>query len=267
MILSNLHTHTKYCDGKNTPEEMVLSAIDKGFASLGFSEHSHIPNNYGLTPESTPKYIDEIKFLKEKYQDKIEIFLGIECDLRSEIEREKYDYIIGSAHHVNTPAGVAEVDSSEEKFLNCVKDLFDGDFYAYCRAYYENVAQIANIKPDIVGHLDLVTKFNEGNKHFSETEKVYLDMAYSAIDALLPHCGLFEINTGAISRGFRITPYPAMPLLKRLHEKGAHITLTSDCHDARFLDCNYKESKEILKTAGFKSAYVMLGGKFVEQPL
>ena len=23
----NYHTHTRYCDGKNTPEEMVLEAI------------------------------------------------------------------------------------------------------------------------------------------------------------------------------------------------------------------------------------------------
>ena len=26
----DLHMHTTFCDGKNTPEEMVLSAIDKG---------------------------------------------------------------------------------------------------------------------------------------------------------------------------------------------------------------------------------------------
>ena len=29
MIYSDLHMHTVFCDGKNTPEEMVLSAIDK----------------------------------------------------------------------------------------------------------------------------------------------------------------------------------------------------------------------------------------------
>ena len=36
----NLHTHTCFCDGKNTPEEMVISAIEKGMDVLGFSGHS-----------------------------------------------------------------------------------------------------------------------------------------------------------------------------------------------------------------------------------
>jgi len=27
----NFHTHSTFCDGKNTPEENVISAIKKGF--------------------------------------------------------------------------------------------------------------------------------------------------------------------------------------------------------------------------------------------
>ncbi len=38
-MLANYHTHTTYCDGKNTPEEIVLCAIEKGFTSIGFSGH------------------------------------------------------------------------------------------------------------------------------------------------------------------------------------------------------------------------------------
>ena len=37
----NLHTHTTYCDGNNSPEEMVLDAISAGFNVLGFSGHSY----------------------------------------------------------------------------------------------------------------------------------------------------------------------------------------------------------------------------------
>ena len=38
----NLHTHTVYCDGNDTPEEMVLTAIEKHFDILGFSGHGHV---------------------------------------------------------------------------------------------------------------------------------------------------------------------------------------------------------------------------------
>ena len=37
MIKTNYHTHTSFCDGKSTAEQMILSAIDKKFDILGFS--------------------------------------------------------------------------------------------------------------------------------------------------------------------------------------------------------------------------------------
>ena len=40
---ADLHTHTSFCDGKNSPEEMVRSAVEKGFDVLGFSGHSYTP--------------------------------------------------------------------------------------------------------------------------------------------------------------------------------------------------------------------------------
>ena len=36
MIKSNYHTHTNFCDGKSTAEEMVKSAIEKNLIFLGF---------------------------------------------------------------------------------------------------------------------------------------------------------------------------------------------------------------------------------------
>ena len=38
----NLHSHTTYCDGNNTAEEMVLAAIQSGFDVFGFSGHSYL---------------------------------------------------------------------------------------------------------------------------------------------------------------------------------------------------------------------------------
>ena len=38
--LCNMHTHTVFCDGKNTVDEMVESAIKLGMKTLGFSGHA-----------------------------------------------------------------------------------------------------------------------------------------------------------------------------------------------------------------------------------
>ena len=35
--------HTTWCDGKNTPEEMVAAALEKGFGAIGFSSHALLP--------------------------------------------------------------------------------------------------------------------------------------------------------------------------------------------------------------------------------
>ena len=72
----NFHTHSTFCDGKNTPEENVISAIKKGFKILGFSSHSTWPFPFGdsIKKDEFEKYIQEINSLKQKYADQIEIF-------------------------------------------------------------------------------------------------------------------------------------------------------------------------------------------------
>ena len=74
--LQNLHTHTTYCDGIDTPEQVILTAIDKGFDSIGFSGHSYMyyAEEHSMSLEGTKKYKEEISLLKKKYSDRINIF-------------------------------------------------------------------------------------------------------------------------------------------------------------------------------------------------
>ena len=45
MMKTNYHTHTTWCDGKDTPEAVVVAAIDKGFDAIGFSSHAMLPED------------------------------------------------------------------------------------------------------------------------------------------------------------------------------------------------------------------------------
>ena len=69
MIKTNFHTHTTFCDGKNTPEEMVQSAIEKGFSSLGFSVHSPMfyAPEHGIAEENVDAYIADVRAMAKKY--------------------------------------------------------------------------------------------------------------------------------------------------------------------------------------------------------
>ena len=54
--------------------------------------------------------------------------------------------------------------------------------------------------------------------------------AVQAADALLTTGKPFEINTGAISRGYRTDAYPSREIRTYLKERGARFILSSDAH-------------------------------------
>ena len=91
--------------------------------------------------------------------------------------------------------------------------------------------------------------------------------ALGAMEALRGKIPFFEVNTGAISRGYRTAPYPAVPLLKAFREMGFGAVITSDCHDGRNLDCHFNESAELLKACGFQEKFVLTEEGFVPAEL
>ena len=265
MILSNLHTHTIFCDGKNSPEEFVKEAIKKGFDSIGFSSHSYtsFDNSFCMSKESTSEYIKEIFRLKEQYRKKINIYLGCERDYFSDKDDFEYDYIIGSLHYVKAEGNYLSVDESEEVMCDNVDKYFDGDYLKYVKCYYDTIRDIASkTKCDIIGHLDVVAKFNEGNKYFNETSHEYINYARQAIDKIKKHCNLFEVNTGAVYKGYRKEIYPERHLLKILYDNGCKVILSSDCHDISSLDFGFKDAIKIIKECGYNEITVMKDGKF-----
>jgi len=87
------------------------------------------------------------------------------------------------------------------------------------------------------------------------------------MDALRGKIPLFEVNTGAISRGYRTTPYPDAFLLDALRDMGFGAVITSDCHDRRDLSCFYGEAEELLKAHGFRELWVLTDKGFVPTKL
>ena len=116
----------------------------------------------------------------------------------------------------------------------------------------ESADVIARTHADLIGHFDLITKYNEKNALFDEESPRYLDAAFSALDALLETGRPFEVNTGAISRGYRSRPYPALPLLRRIAQKGGRVVLSSDSHSAKTLCAHFAEATALCESVGLK---------------
>lgn len=268
MITTNFHTHTVFCDGKNTPEEMILAAIEKGFTALGFSGHSYFEpeKEINMSANDQQEYISQIETLKIKYCNKIKIFCGIEQDYYSEEPKFSYEYKIGSVHNILKDGKYLDTDWSAERTKNTVENIYSGDFDSFAEDYFEIVADVLNkTKADIIGHIDLISKFNEQNG-YCETDR-YLKAAEKAVKKLIPFGKPFEINTGAMARGAKSIPYPSPSILKMIKENGGKIIFSSDCHDKDYLDFAFDKAVLLAKSAGFTEHGILTDDGIVYIPI
>lgn len=266
---SNIHTHTRYVDGRDAPEDMVRAALALGFHTLGFSEHGVAAyDDCSMTPEQESAYRAEVLALREQYRGKLHILLGYEHDWFAPFGPSPYDYWIESVHYLKVPGGYAWVDKSRPLLEAAIREHFGGDPYAMCRAYFRTVCDsIEGTAAQVLGHIELVMKFNEARDLFDDADARYLGPALEAAELAARSGRLVEVNTGAIARGYRREPYPGRAMLARIRECGGRALLSSDCHDARFLGCSFAESAALLRACGFKTAWEYRGAEAVEYPI
>lgn len=267
--IQNLHTHTVYCDGKNTPEEMINAAIEKGFSSIGFSGHSFMNySDYLGSVDKTEKYKEEILKLKKAYENRINIYLGLEVDMYSNPDVTGFDYLIGSVHYLKFKDKYIGIDRNQEEVKNVITTYFNGDGMKYAKEYYKTLAILPQYgRFDIIGHFDLITKHKDNISFFDDTSDEYLKLAFETAEILAEKIPFFEVNTGAIARGYRKTPYPSVPIIKYFKKLGAKPVVTSDCHDSKMLDCHFDEATALLKECGFKEKYILTENGFDAVPI
>jgi histidinol-phosphatase (PHP family) len=260
---SNVHTHTNFSDGRDSAEQMVLAALERGFVSLGFSDHGLMKiDPAGMTREAD--YLAEILRLKDKYAGQLDIALGYEHDFAARgNELHHYEYLIESVHWLEKDGMSAHIDSSAARLQQAIDEMYSGDAYAMCLDYFNSVCRsITEIKADVVGQIGLVTKFNEHNEMFDASDARYVRPAMDTVALAAEKDILVEINTGAMSRGYRSEPYPSLDLLKHLRALGGRITITSDCHRAEWIDFAFDNAIALAQSAGFREAWIWENGGF-----
>ncbi len=260
MILSSPHVHTQFCDGKNTAEEMVLSALDHGFSSIGFSSHAkqYFDHRYAMDDEREEAYIQEIRRLQKKYEGKLRIWLGTELDLFCYAEKSRFDYVIGSLHLIPMTDRIWGVDGEKERLIGIRDEVFGGDGIAMVEEYYRYYgAYLFAQRPHIAGHMDLIRKNNMEGDVFDETDPRYRKAALNALGMVKKSGAVIEVNTGAMARYGAKTPYPSRFLLEEWLKMGGEVMLSSDCHYAENIMTGYAESVDLLLSVGFKTAKVL----------
>lgn len=267
------HSHTTYCDGKSTPEEMLNAAKELGFVSLGFSGHAYqaFDAEWCMTLEAQQQYTTHLRRLQKECAETPgmpRLWVGLEEDGLTPHDqrmknRREYDYMVVSTHYLTTDfeGEPVYVDGLPDRLRRYVDKEFGGDMMAMVRRYYDlHVAALLSAKTDIIGHFDLVRIFAKSRSLFDETCSEYRRIALDALERAFACGGVLEINTGAMARGKREDPYPTRELLGAWHEMGGNITITSDCHHASWLDYAFDQAAELAKQSGFTTA-LRLGTK------
>jgi len=266
LFLSNAHTHTSYCDGQSAPREMAEAANRLGFVSLGFSGHGAqgFDPAYAMDDGRQERYLRELRGLQAEARDTpgaARLWVGLEQDATVPAEwkaqnRKDFDYIIGCTHYacLDYRGGPVAVDGPAPLLLEYVKERYGGDMLAMAGDYYEaHTRMLAEDRPDVIGHFDLVRKAAECYGFYDAGDPAYRKLALRALEKARATGGVLEINTGGVARGNMRKPYPSEELLRAWLEMGGRVTLTSDCHHAGKLDFGLDEAMSRLKAMGCAS--------------
>jgi len=267
---SNFHTHTTYCDGAATVDEMAREAIRRGFTALGFSGHGFVSFDpgYCMGPEAAKRYREEVRQARERYAGQLDIYCGVEQDLFSDVPADGFDYVIGSVHYLQVNGCYYSIDNDPETLRALVREQFHGDYYAFAAAYFAQAAQVAEqTRCHIIGHFDLCVKYNEGNCLFDEGDGRYREAALTALRQAARSGKPFEINTGAMYQGWRSVPYPAAFILAELRRLGGSVLLASDSHTPDSLGFGFGQAMDLARNCGFSSVKRVTRHGFINVPL
>ncbi|MDL2255933.1 histidinol-phosphatase [Parabacteroides sp. OttesenSCG-928-G06] len=275
---TNYHSHSTFCDGRDTAEVFLQEAIRQGFRAYGFSSHSPLPFEtfWNMPAKEMPAYLEEIDRLKKKYSDRIEVYIGLEVDYLDETYNPSIDYFqqlpldyrIGSVHFIPlsdvlTEENMVCIDGPYEDYAAAVDKYFDGNIRKFVERYYQSVYCMVEAGGfDIVGHVDKIYQNGHRYPGFSLDASWYKDPFYACIELIARKGLTVEINTKNLMRKQQL--FPHIQNLVLLHEKGIPVHVNSDTHFPHLVNDGREEAFALIKAAGFTHTRELLEGKWVD---
>lgn len=275
----NFHTHSIFSDGKSTPDDVVVEAINQGLKAIGFSDHSPVPfeNSFAIKNDEIDNYITTIRSLREKYKNQIDVYCSMEMDFIPGIVKDfkqtketlGLDYMIGSVHLVGNDINrLWFIDGSKmETYDEGLYNYFDGDIKKGVRAFFHQYNEMIKTEEfDIVGHFDKIKMHNRG-RYFSEEDKWYRDYLMETLTLIKEKSLIVEINTRGIYKKRSDDFYPSTWTFPLMKEMNIPVVISSDSHKAEELSLCFDEAEKALKAAGYKETMTFKDGAFTSVKL
>lgn len=261
-MFADYHVHTEYSDDSVYPmEHVVKDAIRMGMDEICFTDHV----DYGIKADwdsgeemvyrgnepfanvDYPRYMDEIRRMKEVYGDKITIRTGLEFGMQVHtipqyealFERYPFDFIILSIHQVEDK----EFWTQEFQEGRTQKE--------YNERYYEELLNVVRTYKDysVLGHLDLIVRYDKAGIYPFERVRPLIE---EILKTVIADGKGIEINTSSRRYGLADST-PSKEILKLYRELGGRIiTIGSDSHKPEHLGAYFREAKQYLKDLGYE---------------
>ncbi len=255
----------QFCNhAQDTLEEVIIAYIEKGFTWVGITEHMPPTDDAFLYPEEKQagltaaamaqrfdNYMGEAKRLQKAYADQIEILVGFETEdttgaidlARQLVEKYSPDYIVGSVHHIDD----IPFDYSPEAYQQAADGC--GSMEAlYCRYFDRQYELIQQLKPQVVGHFDLIRIFDtvyRRNLLFQSVQKKIMRNLelIKELDLIL------DFNVAALKKG-AIEPYISRTILTQALYKRIAIVPGDDSHGVDQVGLHLDDGIRILRQMG-----------------
>ncbi len=262
-MIADYHIHTHFStDSEVNPIDHINKAISLGMQELCFTDHIDfdypLENGNKIFIFDADNYFETLLALKEQFQSKINIKIGVELGLNPNIYKQNtdfihkydFDFVIGSSHIVN---GIDPYYKEYWDGLDSVQGIMK-----YYNAILDNVKLYESY--NVYGHLDYIRRYVP-DKHYIYNDSLFFDITDEILRKIIETGHGIELNTRGLSSG--LTDFiPTISLIKRYKALGGEIiTLGSDAHFVKALGYGFKTSRDILLDSGFKYHTLFTKGK------
>ncbi|KAI1977905.1 hypothetical protein LOZ53_003435 [Ophidiomyces ophidiicola] len=287
------HSHSgQFCPGhaKDSLEEVIQTAIAKKMRIFCLSEH--MPrHNEDLYPEEVGTvtldtmlenealYFKEATRLREKYQDKLNIPIGFECDwirppslelIKSSLDKYPFDFFIGSVHHVHT----VPIDYDKELYSQA-RQLAGGTDEKLFEDYFDSQYKLlVELKPPVIGHFDLIRLMSDDpNGSFQQWPQIWQKILRN-LDFIAGYGGIMELNSASLRKGMT-EPYPkaeickvrpkfyglpptaSLVVIQEFQARNGRFCLSDDSHGIHHVALNYHRVYDFLKSTGINTIHYL----------
>ncbi|MBP5698923.1 MAG: PHP domain-containing protein [Alphaproteobacteria bacterium] len=269
-----LHTHNNelHFDGRYSAREMIKAAEDKGFTTIGVSNHMIM--HHQLTPylEREPMFFDDYNKAEKAYQRHIEILQNLKSDYKIDIKigfevdffcHKKWrnhfekmlphlqvDYLLSGSHFLKNSDESFICNIYHLKHLNPQPDA--ETLHQWTINHFENIiAAINSGYFSFIAHLDYCTIFGLGE------DEHYTDYKYRIMEALAKTNTPFEINTSGYDRINR--PHPDIWMIKEMSKNGGIVPtlISDDAHYTEKLGRYFEQTEQLLKDLNYTNRFTL----------